>query len=56
MPVFFIHYGGTILLTALLVVVVAAIVRYLVRQKRQGISSCGGQCQGCSGHCHVKSE
>lgn len=56
MPAFFIHYGGTILLTVLLVAVVAAIVRHLVHQKRRGISSCGCRCEGCSGHCHTKFE
>ena len=39
--------GGTILLTAVLVLAVVSIIRYLVRQKRQG-------CEGCSGHCHTK--
>ena len=56
MPAFFIHYGGTILLTVLLVAVVAAIVRHLVHQKRRRISSCGCRCEGCAGHCHTKFE
>ena len=46
--------GGTILLTAVLVLAVVSIIRYLVRQKRQGCSSCGCGCEGCSGHCHTK--
>ncbi len=44
--------GGTILLTAALAVAVAAIIRHLILQKRQGCSSCGCGCEGCSGHCH----
>jgi len=37
--------GGTILLTAVLVLAVVSIIRYLVRQKRQGCSSCGCGCE-----------
>lgn len=55
MLAFLSHNGGTILLTIALVAVVAAIVRHLIRQKQQGISSCGCGCEGCSGHCHSKS-
>ena len=48
--------GGTILLTAVLVLVVVSIIRYLVRQKRQGCSSCGCGCGGCpmNGSCRQK--
>ena len=49
---------GTILISAvlLLVVVLIAIVTFislsLIRQKRQGKSSCGGNCAHCGAQCH----
>ena len=51
---------ATILISLVLLAIVALIVRYLIRQKKQGKSSCGGNCsccgecshgQGGSGHC-----
>ncbi len=38
---------GTIVVTLLLIAAVAGIVRSLIRDKRQGKPSCGGNC----GHC-----
>lgn len=46
--------GGTILLTAVLVLVVVSIIRYLGPPEAAGCSSCGCGCEGCSGHCHTK--
>ena len=45
---------GTMLICAVLIVIVALIVRSLVRQKRQGKSSCGCNCAHCARHgaCH----
>ena len=45
---------GTILISAVLLVIVIAIVRYLIRQKKQGKSSCGAGCAHCAmhGQCH----
>ena len=45
---------GTILVSAVLLVSVIAIVRYLIRQKKQGKSSCGAGCAHCAnaGCCH----
>ena len=45
---------GTILVSAVLLVIVIAIVRYLIRQKKQGKSSCGAGCAHCAnaGCCH----
>ncbi len=45
---------STILISAVLVVIVAMIVWHLVRQKKQGKSSCGCNCAHCamSGSCH----
>ncbi len=47
---------GTIIVTIFLIAVVAAIIVYLVRQKKQGRSSCGSNCAHCamSGECHKK--
>ena len=48
---------GTILISAVLLVIVIAIVRYLIRQKKQGKSSCGCNCAHCAmhGQCHSQS-
>ena len=45
---------GTILICAVLIVIVALIIRSLIRQKKQGKSSCGCNCGHCpmSGSCH----
>ncbi len=48
---------STILISAVLAVIVAMIVWHLVRQKKQGKSSCGCNCAHCamSGSCHSAS-
>ena len=51
---------GTILITAGLIVIVALIIRSIVRDKKAGISSCGAKCGGCgacamAGKCHGSS-
>lgn len=45
---------GTILICLVLLLVVAAIIVSLVRDKKKGKSSCGGNCAHCamSGSCH----
>lgn len=45
---------GTILICMGLIVIVALIVRGLIRQKKQGKSSCGAGCAHCAmhGQCH----
>ena len=45
---------GTIIICAVLVLIVAAIIFKLVRDKRKGKSSCGCNCAHCamSGTCH----
>ena len=40
---------GTVLISLLLLAIVAAIIRYMVKLKKAGKSPCG---IGCSGHCH----
>lgn len=46
----------TIVISLLLLAVVFLIVRYLIRQHKQGKHSCGGNCGACGGctHCHGK--
>ena len=48
---------GTILISLFLLAVVALIIRSMMRDKKQGKSSCGGNCAGCAacGACHNKS-
>lgn len=45
---------ANIIITAMLVIVVACIIRKLIRDRKHGISSCGGNCAHCSlgGTCH----
>ena len=48
---------GTILISAGLFVIVALIIRLIVKDKKAGISSCGAKCGGCgacamAGKCH----
>ena len=45
---------GTILISAGLLVVVILIIRYLLRQKKAGKSSCGAHC-AMHGQCHSQS-
>ena len=51
---FLANNGGTILVSVLLAVIVVAVARYMIRQKKQGNSSCGCGCEHCSSHCHTK--
>ena len=46
---------STILISIFLLTIVISIIRYLINQKKQGKSTCGGTCSGCSacgGKCH----
>ena len=45
---------STIIVAAVLILIVALIVKYLVKNKRQGKSSCGAGCAHCAlqGKCH----
>jgi len=47
---------ATILICVVLLAIVAAIIINLIKNKRQGKSSCGNGCQSCpmSGTCHHK--
>ena len=42
---------GTIIISAILLAIVVAIVRYLIRQKKQGKYSCGANCAHCANAC-----
>lgn len=45
---------ATILICAILILIVFLIIRYLLRQKKAGKSSCGCGCVNCAmhGQCH----
>lgn len=45
---------GYILVTLVLILAVAAIIRSMIRAKKSGGSSCGGGCGGCPNapYCH----
>lgn len=42
---------ATLLISLALLAVVTLIIRHLLRQKKQGKSSCGGNCARCHGQC-----
>lgn len=43
---------GTVIVGIVLIVIVALIVKSMVRDKRNGKSlQCGGDCSKCGGHC-----
>lgn len=43
---------STILISIFLIAIVILISLSLIRQKRQGCSSCGGNCAHCGAQCH----
>ena len=47
---------STIVISLLLLAVIFLIIRYLIRQSKQGKHSCGGNCGSCGGctHCRGK--
>ena len=51
---FILENAGTILVGTLLLLIVAAIIRQLIRDKKKGKSACGNNCSCCpmSGKCH----
>lgn len=46
---------GTILISLLLILIVTAIIRKLIRDKKRGVSCCGGSCGHCAkcGACRI---
>ena len=51
-----IENASTIIISAVLIAVIAAIISYLINNKKQGKSSCGAGCATCAlhGKCHQK--
>ena len=45
---------GTLIVGAILILIVGLIIRGIVRDKKSGKSSCGGDCSHCRG-CHRES-
>ncbi len=54
MLTWFVENMATIIISAVLIIVAAAVIASMVRDKRKGKSSCGCGCQGCAmrGACH----
>ncbi len=48
--------AGTIVITAVLIVAVALVIRGIVKEKKKGKNSCGCNCASCAmnGACHRK--
>lgn len=42
---------GTILICLVLILIVCAIIRSMIKDKKAGKSSCGGNCSHCGGSC-----
>ncbi len=45
---------GTVLVLTLLVLAVGFIIRSLIRDRKQGKHTCGGNCANCHGGCSYK--
>ena len=44
---------GTIIVLLVLAIIIALIIRSMVKDKKAGKSlQCGGDCSKCGGHCH----
>ena len=42
---------GTLIISIILLAIITSIVIHLIRQKKQGKHSCGGNCSACSMNC-----
>jgi len=51
---FIISNIGNIVVALVLILLVCAVVRHMVKDKKSGKSSCGGGCKGCANapYCH----
>lgn len=49
---------GNIVVSLILIAIVVLVIRKMIKDKRQGKSSCGCNCGNCamSGSCHAKNE
>lgn len=45
-------FMGTVVVVAVLVCVVGLILKGMHKDKKNGRSSCGGDCSSCGGRCH----
>ncbi len=56
MPEWLSYNLGTIIVSVILILIIAAIIRSLVRNKKAGRNSCGCNCSSCALHgtCHKK--
>lgn len=46
---------GTIIVVAVLIVIIALIIRSMIKDKEKGQNPfCGGRCADCHGVCHMK--
>ena len=43
---------GTIVVAVIIVFIVGLIIWKMVKDKRAGKHTCGGDCGSCGGHCH----
>lgn len=52
------NHIGTIVVCVLLALMLGAVAYKMIKDKKQGKSSCGGGCANCAmhGQCHSKSE
>lgn len=53
---FLINNAGTILIGLVLILIVGLVIRGMIRDKKAGKSSCGGNCGacgGCAAACHT---
>ena len=49
---------ATIIVSSVLILIVALVIVSMVKRKKNGTSSCGGNCSGCpmGGTCHKESD
>ena len=47
---------GTILVLLIVAAIVAAVLRSVLKDKKEGRSSCGGDCSSCGSKCHAPGE
>ncbi len=45
---------GTFIVGSILLFLVGIVVRKMIRDKKNGKSHCGCDCNQCGGHCHSK--
>lgn len=43
---------GTLITGAIVIIIAGFAIKSLIKDKKSGKSSCGGDCSHCGGHCH----